>query len=380
MKQLLLLLLVFGSFTTNAQKVKKIIEKCDSTKLEKYLDTGGDINARVYSNTEEGDEVDVNLLTWAVVKQCKECVEFLITRRDDFDAFDLVVTEAFISSLSIGNEEVSKLLYEQNPLPKGICDACHGNNALMVAATYGREDWYFKLKTESDLSYVNSAGATLMHAAGLGPSKKILEDVLHIGSLDINKKDNEGLTPLDYAAANTENPNAFTSFLNHGADYKQAWNLLYAWCMFPTLKLTNQMIKERREDVWMIDDEGDNCLMLLGYFYTDLAEDEEKFKKQFVTILNIMIEDFDKDVANLDFVEQLYHQKITMLMLDAMLYIQDFDAELPIYPKYLELIGLICKKQDFCPVYKKEYKRACDIYGEETVNSWYKEFDLPVTY
>ena len=78
-----------------------------------------------------------------------------------------------------------------------------------------------------------------------------------------------------------------------------------------------------------------------------------------------------------DFVEPLYYNSITDHMLDAMFYYSDQKQDQPVYPKYLELLGYLCDNHDFCPVYKKEFKRAVEIYGEETAKAWYQEFNLP---
>ena len=363
-------------YTVNGQNIPKVLDKCDPIKLQKYIAAGADLNLKVYDYDDNGEELEISYLTYAVHAECLPCIEILVENKDQIEDFDLVVTQAFIYSLSVGDDAISSFLYKQDPIAHGICDVCHGNNALMVAATYGREDWYFKLKEKSDVKYVNAANATLLHAAASGPSQKILDDVLAIEGLDINRKDQEELTPLDYAATNSDNKKAFETLISKGADHKQAWNLMYWWAMYPDLPLSDQMIADRRADVWMIDHEGENCLMLLSYFFHELETEQGKFESQLRTVLEIMIEDHEKGTSDLSFVTQFYSEGITNNILDAMLYIEDFNSEAPVYELYLKFLGILCEEAEFCPVYKKEYKTAKKIYGVK-VDEWYEKYNLP---
>lgn len=377
MKLLSALWILLLSNQIYSQQVFKLVEKCDSVKLDKYFTKGGDINDRLEFTDPQMGEYSFGLLSYATREECIECLQYLLLRKDQFQDFDLALTEAFVFSLSVGNEEISNLLYSYKPIPHGVCDACHGNNALLVAAYYGREDWYFKLKASSDLLYINTSGASLIHCAVNSSSQKILDDVLEIEGLDINKKDMLGFTPLDHAACNSDNPNAFQTLINKGADYKKAWNLLYWWCIYPGITLTDEMIDERRQDVWMIDEEGDNCLMLLSYFYPELDDGNGRYKQQLEIVTSIMLEDHRKGKSNLDFIPQFYSNGITLNFLDAMLFINDFESEQPVYAQYLNLLGVLCSDGEFCPVYKKEYKTAVKIYGEEQVSEWYDIYNLP---
>ncbi|UKN03645.1 hypothetical protein K6119_08980 [Paracrocinitomix mangrovi] len=379
MKHIILFSIIISTSIVFGQKTLTAIDKCDVGALEKAIAAGYDINEKFMIPIDEGaDEIEANLLSYAVHGECLDAVNYLIERKDQLTDFDLILTEAFIYSLSVGNDEISSVLYAQNPLPKGICDICHGNNAIMVAATYGREDWYNKLKDQSDLSYINHSGANLVTAASSGSSQAILKDVLQSTKLDLNKKDNEGLTPLDYAASNSDNKEAFNTLVKFGADIEKSWNLLYWWTMYPDLELTEDIIKKRKNDVWMIDEDGDNCLMLLSYFYVDFIEKDKKFEKVLLTIIDIMKEGYENGEGNYDYVKRLYYNKINVNYLNAMLLTDDYTSESPIYPKYLELLSVICEKNDFCPVYKKEYKKACKIYGKEVVTDWYTKYSLPM--
>lgn len=365
--------LALGHFAHSQKYVKAIKEK-DTLKLQKWYDKGGDLNERVEFYTKEDGEFSYNLLSYSVGNECMDCIHFFLNKKDEFDDFDLVLSEAFIFSLAFSNKEISELLFSYKPIAKGICDACHGNNALMVAATYGNEEWYFKLKPTSDLSYINAKGASLLHNAAYGPSKKILHDVLQIPGLDINLKDAEGETPLDYAAQNDSNQTAFKTLLEHGADHLEAKNLLFWWCQ-AEFKLTPGQIQDRREDIWELVLDDHNALMMLSYCYKDMSADV--FMMKLKTVVHLMLEDFEENNGRYDFVEPLYYESITDNFLDAMVYLKDQEADDPIYPIYLELLGYLCNNHDFCPVYKKEFKRAIEIYGEEVATKWYAEFNIP---
>lgn len=377
MRSIIFLLSLVATTNILAQKSIKIIDKCDINKLVKYIDKGGDFNEQLIRYDENNKKFEIGLLTYAVHAQCLEIIQYLLDSKDQIQDFDLEVTEAFIYSLSVGNDEISNLLYEQSPIPHGICDACHSNNALMVSALYGREDWYFKLKPKSDLEYINNYGGTLIHSAASGPSQKILEDVLTIEELDINKADAEQLTCLDYAASNEKNEKAFNTLIEHGADYAFAWNLLYWWSMYPNVPLTDEMIEERRADAWILDDPDENCLMIISYYYHEFDSLEGEFARRLNILLDILIEDHKEGRSDLAFVRQFYANSVTMNMLDAMLFIEDFNSDQPLYPKYLEFVGMLCEDAEFCPVYKKEFKTACKIYGDEIVTEWYEKYGVP---
>ena len=90
-----------------------------------------------------------------------------------------------------------------------------------------------------------------------------------------------------------------------------------------------------------------------------------------------MQKDLEAGKGDESFGERLYSTGITMNILESMTFVYDFDQEYPLYSNYLKLLGWYCENSDFCPVYKKEYKTAVKIYGEELVNEWYEKYDLP---
>src|SRR5690606_3124633 len=153
--------------------------------------------------------------------------------------------------------------------------------------------WYFKLKENSDLLYINSDGATLIHAAATGSSKKISDDVLTIEGLDIDKKDSEQLTALDYAAANEEHPDVFTDYIAKGADPSKAWNLIYWWSAFPSAMIPPDIIEQRKSDVWKKDDAGYIPLMNFAFYYFDLEVESGVVANRMNRVLDFMIASFE---------------------------------------------------------------------------------------
>ncbi|MEZ4922575.1 MAG: ankyrin repeat domain-containing protein [Crocinitomicaceae bacterium] len=380
MKYFVYLLLFFVSFQSLSQKkLTKIIDNCDLEKLQTYLEKEGDYNNLITITSGQGENLDFSLLSYAVGSECTAIVEFLISKEDKFDDWSRIVSEAFVFSLSRDNEEVSQMLYKILPNVRGVCDVCHGNSALMVASVYGKEDWYFKLKPESDLTFINNQEANLLHTAASSPSQKILEDVLTIKDIDLNAKNINGLTALDFAASNEDNPQAFETLINKGADVSQMWNLFYWWAQYPNTSITTKELEQRKADLWMVDEEGYIPLMYFAIFHYDYEDDMDpsELRDMLEKQLIYMLETFDQEKKDFKFNEFYYQQKINLSMLDVFFSIEDHVSNNPLLPKYLQLLGKAYAIDGFNTIAVKEYKIACKFYGKDKIDHWFNQYEIP---
>ncbi len=217
------------------QKLQKILDKNDAEKFEQYIAAGWDLNEGIQVEFEEkGKKVtaEVSPLIYILGKEYKEVFDVHMKHLHSLPNAQDLVTEAFVYSLSLSDDYFAEKLNGKSPSLEGQCDVCHGNTAMMAAATYGKERWYFELKTLSLQDVVNKNGATIFHAAVSGENEKILDDLLTKKVMVnwVNKPDNEGETPLDYAMSSS-NFNVVHQLLKNNAEPTKAKHLLMDACI-----------------------------------------------------------------------------------------------------------------------------------------------------
>ncbi|MBK9593501.1 MAG: hypothetical protein IPO32_19045 [Crocinitomicaceae bacterium] len=225
-------LILFFSTGLFSQDLKKLIDKGDLAAIQKIEAKGFDILQSITIQVDyydgDYDYLDIDPIVYASGKQQIEIVNYYITKKeqiDEYSSWENALANAFISSISTKNDELIELLYAENPNLSITCDACRSHNAIMVAATYGNEKWYFKLKEKSDLNLLSNTGNNLLHLAVAGGSRAIIEDVVKSGNFDVNQKNSLFLSPIDYAILDS-NLVTFNYLLEHGADVRLSGN---AW-------------------------------------------------------------------------------------------------------------------------------------------------------
>lgn len=233
MRFLFIIFLIFTSLSSWGQELRELVLKNNYKKIEKFLFEGGDINQPVVMDWGD-DEFGIQTmsgLVLAVGVGSYEVVDFYLDYEDSVSNFKSELGKAFALSFSQDFPELTAHLYEYGPDLTSTCDVCNDANALMLAASYGNEEWYFKLKTEMDPYFISSKNMNLLHYAASSPSQKILDDALSIEGLNINLRSYEDAYPISFAASNVENSSAFNALVNAGAEVSLAQNDLYQYAL-----------------------------------------------------------------------------------------------------------------------------------------------------
>lgn len=223
MKVFLTCLILTITLTSFSQNIKKVIDNNDLEGFKKYLDKHEEIYEEIHFHKED---YSVHPMVYASGKDRLDMVKLFVKNKSKIDDYHTVMSVSFAISLSTENNELIEYLYKEEPNLNEICEACHGHNAIMIATVYGNEDWYFKLRKKSEMTIISNDGNNLYHLAAdpIRFSNPIFNDIKSIYELDINKVNQFGRTPLQYAAK-FGNDTVFNTFLNSGATYNKLNNL-----------------------------------------------------------------------------------------------------------------------------------------------------------
>lgn len=219
MKTIFICLTLAISSLSYSQSIKKIIDNNDLEGLKKYIDKQDEIYEEIYFHDED---YSVHPMVYASGKNRLKMVKLFSKNKNKIDDYHTIMSIAFAISISTENDELSDFLYAQEPNVNEICEACHGHNAIMIAAVYGDESWYTKLREKSEMTIISNDGNNLYHliADPVTFSPLILNDIKKVEELDIDKINSFDRTPLQYAAK-SGNDTIFDLLLNSGATYNK---------------------------------------------------------------------------------------------------------------------------------------------------------------
>jgi ankyrin repeat protein len=228
------------------KKLINLLNKGDVKALDAYYAKDQNYDEYINLEVEIYDDIvtyEVHPLVYVTGKNNLTLVHYYLQKFEEIsegqtELYEDIIGEAFAVSISRRNEEISDLLYSKSPNIKATCAPCNDANALFIAAAYGNEKWYFKLKEGSDLTLKNSLGNNLLHAAASGGSPKIVQDVLSLNLFDINSKNNDFFndTPLNLSMKH-ESEEVFNLLIEAGADINISE---YLW--FSAIEIVNQQI------------------------------------------------------------------------------------------------------------------------------------------
>lgn len=358
-----------------SQNLKKILDFDDSIKLEKYITKFGNLDTVIHVKKNDLNLM-VSPMAYAEHYEKEATFEYMLNHQNLFSNPNHILSEVFIHSLSNKGDKMTERLYQIGVNVNDSCSICYGNNAIMVAAAHGNEKWYFKLKPESDLYYVNHEGANLAHSAASSSSRKIVDDITKIKDLDFNKPDNDGLTPLDYSVWNTEFSSCFDLLRSAGADYKKASNLAlrYGYNTNPDYgQFEVDKVEENRKNIFYSNEDQANILDFLAFDYGEITSDQYYL---LINIIDVMKEEIKPncDYTN-DFVQDT---EVTYNMIIISYFNDDEpENEVHLFRNYVEFIGKTIEAGYECPFSKKEYKKACKYFGKDLVNKWFSENGIP---
>ena len=324
-------LMMLVALGINAQDLKKLIDNGKMESLEKYVSKKGDLKEKITVTIEE-KEHQINGLIYLLGKETLDenhqtIFDYFVSKINLFDNSSQVVDEAFIYSFSIeGGEYYTQKLWELKPNLKSVCSICNENTALIAAAVYGNEEWYFKLKPSSDINAVNQTGYHLLSAAIFGENTKIIKDVLETEGFEgkINTPNKEGFTPLDMSMG-CYDKRIYDLILKAGANPDKAKDLLWEATSYFNLKIFDLEYAIKGTDkfyneLWKSEDGIFTVLELLtqwddesidGIEYSTLLIQEKDFSqaKMLKYCLDFMVQSTMSDTYKLNLSEELLNQK-----------------------------------------------------------------------
>ena len=357
----------------------KIIKKGNVEKLQKFFDKGGDVNEEI----EFDEEFIVHPLSYAVSMEQLAIVEWFIKHKDKLDNPKHRISEAFILSISNEGNDISKLLYEQEPDINDACANCHEHNALQVAIVYGKLDWYNILKPQTDLTYLSGPGPLAAKCNKLLPSEDIFQDVLTIEGLDVNLTNNLKMTPLDFAAANEHFPFFYELLIQNGAEVSAAWNILYyASTGISEYIFTDETLEERSDDIWIADGDG-NIPLDMALYWREIDEDYNEVQIYMINwLLFAMADDVKKNGLSSGFQDSFFEGKNTLADIA---YISSYlnqdvedEDEMNIAQHFLEFLGVVQEAGGDIYLFKSDYKYLKRLFGKDVVNEWYANYELDI--
>lgn len=272
LKSFFILVLWLGAAASHAKDIRTIIDSGDLNALEKYYAKGGSLSELLdidYTHQEETETryTVMHPMAYASAKNRPDMVAYFIGRKAEMEALGIwqnALSQAFILSLSTKNDSLIQALYDLNPSLEEKCESCRNNNALMVAAVYGLDHWYFKLKPQSDVNWVNENGCNLLHVAVAGGSTPIVKDVLSMKIHDLNAVASSRwlFTPLDYALMDSNETNFFL-LIEAGADITAAPAAWYSAAIGENEALIQYITKHAlSEYMFFTDQAGDMALQV----------------------------------------------------------------------------------------------------------------------
>lgn len=237
MKNVFILLLLFSSFNSISQsdKLRALLDKGELSAIKEYYAKGNDlfdyllIPREIYGDVEL---MEVHPIIYVTNKENMQLVNFYLDEMKKYDGgieqFAHEINAAFVMSMSGNNEEIKTLLHQFNNSKADVCYPCHSQTAIMVAAAYGNEKWYFKLKEEGFEDFLSENGSNLLHCAVNGGSVKILNDVLNQNRFDINGVNQEYLpkAPIDFSI-DLDSDEIFNLLLKTGADINSSGSIFF---------------------------------------------------------------------------------------------------------------------------------------------------------
>ena len=360
------------SVTGYSQKIKNAIEKGDLAGIEKMAASGLDVyyyfDLLYYDEFNDDFEWEAMYpMAYAVAKSRPDIVDFYIKNKDampELEWWGTALPQAFIISLALNDDAMANKLFELGPDLDFLCMSCHDHNAIMVAAVNGQEDWYFKLKKNSELTYTSSDGNTMLHLAAYSDSHRIFDDVLGSGNYDVNQENNFGERPLDYAVQKG-NVDFFKHLVESEASVADADMIWFSAARSGNMDMF-AMVKQHAEtrDLFVTDLALDMPLFIaISENHTDMA----------VQMVDMMIAYADSMTYDCISNDCIWQNEVHPL------YWAIDSANQVTYEALLKLIdkaNTAMQSPEFMPVYTELYKPAKKAFGEAFVEEMYKKYNV----
>lgn len=374
MKKILLAVFLLNSVIINAQsdKLRKILDDNDKEGLKAYYQKGYSLETELSIETNSNgysDYIYVHPLIYVTNKQNLSFVKFYLeafkNSEEGIESYSYVTNEAFVMSMSGKNDEISELLFSYNESKNSVCYPCHSHTATMVAAAYGNEKWYFKLRELGFEDGVSDVGNNLLHCAVTGGSMAIVKDVLSQKRFDVNEINTSinGETPF-YLSFEHESTQIFNLLLKEGGNCN-ANNL--AWFSAGEIKndeIFNYLAKNIEPNyVFAINSELELPVHYAMYYNnTKMALWLLEKMKENCDVTGLIHSDSFDGISN-------YFP---------LLYAIEFKNK-ELYEAFLSFASKVyeCTEDNYVvPMYKDYKKYAIKTFGKDYVNSMYAKYSF----
>jgi hypothetical protein len=372
MKFFLTMLALLSVIAASGQKIKDIIKTGDLDDLKKYEAKGGDIYGGFeyeyqLEELEETGWTYMYPMAYAVAVQKSDMVDYYITNREkavEAEWWDEALSQSFIIAISSGDETLIQKIYALAPNLDAVCDPCRGQNAVMVAAAYGLEEWYFKLKPDSNLSLLSIHDNNLLHVAANGPSHRIFEDVLTGGSFNVNALNSFSESALDYAALNG-NVDYFHHLVQSGADPSQSPNLWISLAWSGNMEILGYLVENNYvSGIFAIDEEDLHMALHIA-----MQENHTEFVTR---LLDLMLAE---SVSDFSLVDSGAFWDVDVHPLEWPIDNQN----LAMYEAFLNFASVVNSRAEdstYIPVDKGLTKMANKAFGKEEVAALYEKYGI----
>ncbi|MCH2234948.1 MAG: hypothetical protein MK078_11915 [Crocinitomicaceae bacterium] len=383
MRNTILFLALLIGVSASAQKLGKLIEKNDPDKLQAFIDKGGDLNQEIQTEYRDDDSIYyTHPIIFATVSEATESLKTLIKNKDKIDNYSEYISKAFVLSLSRKDPEIADILFAEGPDVNVECEPCHHASAIMIAASTGKQDWYFKLKPMSNLQHVTPGNQNLLHYAASSPNENITKDVIKIEGLDINMENTEEVTPLAFAMMNIYQPNLFNEMIGHGADPMATKDLVEFAIEGNNL---DALIYADTNDLpiplWDWNDYSSSYLLQYCVFMHDGPDGGLIYSSEqdeFVDYLMWMYINSAKELENTEEMwDPVYNANTFYNLIDLSL---EFD-NLPLLDTYFRLVAEVQEVENAVLVFPKKYfKYAVKAWGDMEIGSLLEKYSINTDY
>ena len=203
-----IVLILTVSFPLHGQKkFYKAIRKGNMDVVSSYISRGGDLDQGyedlLYDSYYGGkDSYYFNPMEYAAFFQQTEVLRLIMQHKESITGYQTCLDKAFGASISSGNMEMIRLLMDAGADINAKCGFCYGQSAIQIALEYSNFELVEELmKHDANLQVSSDMGRTLLHGVAHSDNILLAGKLINSG-LDVNIKDEDGATPVIFAACN----------------------------------------------------------------------------------------------------------------------------------------------------------------------------------
>ncbi len=173
---------------------------------------------RYYDDRGTTIKEDIYMLAYAAYYGQKEMLLEIMKDKDQFVNLQGALDQALVKATIKGELEICQYLVEQGANVDALCNICYSRSVLQIAVSH--EYWElaeFYLEQGANKMFITEGNWNLLHSIACSNNVDFAKK--YISLFDVNTKDNEGQTPLNYAA-NHGNEKMFDFLTQQGGDWQ----------------------------------------------------------------------------------------------------------------------------------------------------------------